>query len=192
MRRVEEMIAVRATAARAMHVLLTVARFRDWQAPDVTMTPRESTPVLGVGDRFRLEVLVGLRFDYVVEAATEREVVFAFDGPWRGQERWSFVPDGADTVVRRVYEVETRTPLENAAWGTVGRALVAAHYKFELPRFRDVVERDPGPRGEIEPPSSPRVVPPRGEGAAPERPGADAPGASAWTPDAPPFPVDDA
>jgi hypothetical protein len=33
---------------------------------------------------------------------------------------------------------------------TLGRTLVLAHYKFEMSRFRDAVEREPGPRAEIE------------------------------------------
>ncbi|HEU4641432.1 MAG TPA: hypothetical protein VFS44_03185 [Gemmatimonadaceae bacterium] len=187
-KRVEEMIAVRATAARAMDVLLTVARFREWQAPDVTMTPRAGAPRLTVGDRFDLEAVVGVRFACLVEAVSGREVVFAFDGPWSGRERWSFVPDGAEIVVRRVYEVEPRGALEGMAWRTVGAALVAAHYKYELPRFRDVVEREPGPRAEIEPPAP---VPPVRAERAPEARGGAAEG-GAGPSDAPPFPVDDA
>lgn len=203
--RIEEMIAVRAAAPVAMHALLTVARFDEWQAPDVTMVPATSAPMLAVGDRFQLEVLAGLRFDYVVEGASARDVVFAFDGPWRGHERWSFVPDGAETLVRRMYEVEEGSPLAATAWRTVGRMLVAAHYKLELPRFRAVVERAGGARAEIEAPAADRTrVDARsaaGQGTAPDAP--HAPGASgADTPaespadrppsDGPPFPVDDA
>ncbi len=41
------------------------------------------------------------------------------------------------------------------AFNTVGRALIAAHYKLELARFRALVERHPGPRAEIEAPAEP-------------------------------------
>lgn len=197
MSRVEEMVAVRAAAPQAMRVLLTVARFREWQAPDATMVPLTAAPVLSVGDRFRLKIVGGLAFEYLVEGVSDREVVLAFDGPWRGSERWSFVPDGAETLVRRVYEVDDRTPLEWLAWRTVGAALVAVHFKVELPRFRDAVERAPGPRAEIESSAAsvrvePRAVPepPAGAGEPPAEP----PPPSSTAPDDTdtlPFPVDD-
>jgi hypothetical protein len=98
---------------------------------------------------------------------SDREVVFAFQGPWSGRERWSFVADGAETVVRRVYEVQDSSVLGELAWRGVGRPLVLAHFKLELSRFGAAVERDPGPRAEIEPPAG------------------DAPSA------APSFPIDD-
>lgn len=201
MSRVEEMIAVRAAAPQALRALLTVARFREWQAPDATMVPLTAAPVLSVGDRFRLAIVGGLGFEYLVEAVSDREVVLAFDGPWRGHERWSFVPDGAETLVRRVYEVDDRTPLEWLAWRTLGAALVAVHYKLELPRFRDAVERAPGPRAEIESSAGARVESRavREEIAAPDGRAPD-PGAPAEPPppsaprddeDTLPFPVDD-
>ncbi|HXE59278.1 MAG TPA: SRPBCC family protein [Gemmatimonadaceae bacterium] len=150
MNRVEELIVVPATPAQAMRALLTVDRAREWMAPDVHLVPRTSAPALGVGDRFALELFGGMRFDYVVEATSDREVVLVYDGSWRGQERWSFVADGADTLVRRSYEVEGGSPLAALAWGTVGHAIVAMHMRFELSRFRSAILSNPGPRGEIE------------------------------------------
>jgi uncharacterized protein YndB with AHSA1/START domain len=150
MSRVEEMTAVRATPAQAMRALLSPARIRQWVAPDVTVTVHGSTDRLLPGDRFSVEGLAGPRFDYQVEAASEREVVLSFSGPWRGEERWSFVADGADTIVRRAYDVTGADGLAALAWRTIGRPLVLAHFKLELSRFRDLVEREPGVRGEIE------------------------------------------
>ena len=149
MSRIEEMVAVRATISQAMHHLLTIDRMRAWIAPDMALLPRSASPTLSPGDRFRLEALGAVGFDYVVEAITDREVVLSFEGPWDGRERWSFVADGAETIVRRAYEVNDDSVGGWAAW-TVGRPLVLAHYKFELSRFREAVEREPGPRGEIE------------------------------------------
>lgn len=180
MMRIEEMIAVPAAPAQAIRTLVSPARLREWVAPDVTVTPRTAAPTLGPGDHLRLELLGSLRFDYVVEGVSDREVLFAFDGPWRGRERWSFVADGAETLVRRVYEVDERSPLGALAWRTAGWALVSAHYKLELARFRAAVARDPGPRAEIEPPPT---------GATP--PTSPPPGSASPPPDTPPFPVDD-
>ena len=170
--RVEELIVVRASAAQAMQTLLTAARLPEWVSPHLTVSPLTDASTLGTGDRFRLHVLGGITFDYLVEATSEREVVLSFRGPWSGRERWSFVPDGAETVVRRVYEVDEGSLAGELAWRTVGRALVIAHFKLELSRFRDAVERHPGPRAEI-------AAPPN------EKPSTTPEG------DRPPFPVDD-
>ena len=164
MSRIEEMIAVGATIPQAMHHLLTIDRMRAWIAPDMALLPRGAAPTLGPGDRFRLEALGYVHFDYVVEAITDREVVLSFDGPWTGSERWSFVADGAETIVRRAYDVADDSVAGWTAWNTIGRPLVLAHYKYELSRFREAVEREPGPRGEIEgqragAPSTKRVEP---------------------------------
>ena len=150
MSRIEEMVAVRATLPQAMRHLLTVDRIRAWIAPDMVLFPRGESPTLAPGDRFRLEALGTVGFDYVVEAITDREVVLSFEGPWAGSERWSFVADGAETIVRRAYEVSGDSLAGWSMWMTLGRTLVLAHYKFELSRFRDAVEREPGPRAEIE------------------------------------------
>lgn len=179
MTRIEELIVVPATPAQAMRALLTVARAHDWMAPDVTLVPRTSSPVLGAGDHFALELFGGMRFEYVIEATSDREVALTYDGPWSGAERWSFVADGAETLVRRSYEVQGGSPLAAFAWGTVGRTVVAMHLRFELSRLKSAIERDPGPRGEIEATSEPRH-------SAPRDPSADSGGARR-----PPFPVDD-
>jgi hypothetical protein len=144
------MVAVKATIAQAMRHLLTVDRIRTWIAPDMALIPRGASPTLGPGDRFRLEALGAVGFDYVVEAITDREVVMSFEGPWTGSERWSFVADGAETIVRRAYDVSDDSLAGWTAWTTIGRPLVLAHYKFELSRFKEAVEREPGPRAEIE------------------------------------------
>ena len=178
MTRIEELVVVPATPAQAMRALLTVARAHDWMAPDVNLVPRTSNPVLGAGDRFVLELFGGMRFEYVIEATSDREVAFTYDGPWQGAERWSFVADGAETLVRRTYEVQGGSPLAAFAWGTVGRAVVAMHIRFELSRFKSAIQHDPGPRGEIEPTSGPLRSTPKdsgGDGVASR----------------PPFPVDD-
>lgn len=174
MSRVEEMTALRVAPAQAMRVLVTAERFREWVAPDVSVTPLTASPTLAPGDRFRLEVLGRVSFEYTVEAATEREVVFAFRGPWSGEERWSFIADGADTIVRRIYDVRDGDGLALLAWRTVGMPLVVAHLKMELARFRALAERSPGPRAEIEP-----------------RAGAELPADAPLAADVP-FPVDDA
>lgn len=150
MSKVEEIVAVRATPAQVMRTLVTVARFDEWTAPDVTLTAHTRAVTLSPGDRLQLQVLGGATFDYVVEGASDRELVFSFTGPWSGEERWSIIADGAETLVRRVYDVRDTHGLTGLAWPTVGRALVMAHFKLELARFRDVVERSPGPAGEIE------------------------------------------
>ncbi|MDQ3698922.1 MAG: hypothetical protein M3373_13025 [Gemmatimonadota bacterium] len=150
MSRVEEMVAVKVAPPQAMRVLAATARFAEWVAPDASVTFMSPSPTLAPGDRFRLDVLGPVSFRYTVEAATDRDMVFAFEGPWSGQERWSFVADGSETIVRRVYEVREVSGLAMLAWETLGRALVIAHYKLELARFRDAVERSPGPRAEIE------------------------------------------
>ena len=150
MSRIEEMIAVGATIPRAMHHLLTIERMRAWIAPDMALLPRGSSPTLAPGDRFRLEALGAVGFDYVVEAITDREVVLSFEGPWMGSERWSFVADGAETIVRRAYDVTDDSVAGWTVWMTIGRPLVLAHFKFELSRFREAVEQEAGPRGEIE------------------------------------------
>lgn len=149
MSRIEEMVAVRAALPPTMRHLLTIDSMRAWIAPDVALLPRSNEPTLAPGARFRLEVIGAVGFEYVVEAITDREVVLSFDGPWSGTERWSFVADGAETIVRRSYETQAETVGAWAAWKTIGRPLVLAHYKFELSRFRDAVEADPGPRAEI-------------------------------------------
>ena len=159
MDRVEEMTVVRASIPRTMR-MLTTGRFAEWVAPDVTATPTSISPILAPGDRFRIEVLGGLGFDYLVEAVSDREVVLSFHGLWDGRERWSFIPDGAETIVRRVYEIDERSSIPALAWRTVGRALVSGHFKVELARFRAAVERDPGPRAEIERGESPAPPPP--------------------------------
>lgn len=134
-----------------MRALVTAARLEEWVAPDVNLTPLTGAKILSPGDRLRLRILGGPSFDYTVEATTDREVVFSFTGPWSGQERWSFMADGAETIVRRIYEVDDTPGLAGLAWPTLGRALVTAHYKLELMRFREMIERNPGPAGEIEP-----------------------------------------
>lgn len=150
MSRVEEMIAIRAAPAQVMRQFVAVDRMKEWVAPDVAITSQSRAATLAPGHRFRLTPIGGPAFDYTVEGATDREVAMAFAGPWSGEERWSFIPDGADTIARRVYEVRDPGGLIGLAWATVGRALVMAHFKLELVRFRDMVERDPGPLAEIE------------------------------------------
>ena len=150
MSRIEEMVAVSAAIPQAMRQLLTIDRMRAWIAPDIAVLPRSASATLAPGDRFRLEALGTVHFEYVVEAITDREVVLSFEGPWTGSERWSFVADGAETIVRRAYEVTDDSLAGWTGWMTIGRPLVLAHYKFELSRFREAVEREPGPKGEIE------------------------------------------
>lgn len=174
---VEELVAVPGVPAQAMRALLTPARAREWMAWDVRLTPRQGGATLGTGDRFTIELFGGLEFDYLIEATSDREIVLSFDGPWRGHERWSFVADGAETLVRRSYAVEGGSVLAALAWGTVGRAVVSAHLRHELSRFREAVAREPGPRGEIAAASLREDVPVREvSGDAGRRP---------------PFPVDD-
>lgn len=153
MTRIEEIVTIRASASQALRTLRDHHRAGDWMAPDLTFTPMSLSPVLTPGDRFRIELVAGLGFDYTVEAVTDRELVFHFRGPWSGEERWSFIPDGAETLVRRRYEVSDHGAVPHLAFSTLGRALVVAHYKLELSRFRTLVERDPGPRAEIQPPA---------------------------------------
>lgn len=155
---VEEMIVVRAAPSQAMRALLTPSRMTEWVAPDVSVTVLTATERLLPGDRFRLEGILGPAFDYQVEAASEREVVLSFEGSWRGEERWSFVGDGADTIVRRSYRVREALGLNAVAWRTVGRAVVMVHFKLELSRFKNLLEREPGIRAEIESPSLGRDV----------------------------------
>jgi uncharacterized protein YndB with AHSA1/START domain len=151
MSKVEEITAIRASPSQVMRALVTASRLPEWVAPDVTLTPLTRTATFGPGDRLRLRILGGPSFDYSVEAASEREIVFAFTGPWSGEERWSFIADGAETIARRTYEVRDARGWAGLAWPTIGRALVMAHYKLELMRFREMIERDPGTVGEIEP-----------------------------------------
>ena len=147
-----------ATAGRAVDVLLGAREITRWVAPDVSVTLHSRVARLGPGDRFRIQVFGALVFEYVVEAVSEREVVFSFRGPWDGSERWSFIADGAETIVRRVHEPRGASLVGGLAWSTVGRMAMMAHMKLELARFRDLVEREPGPRGEIEAPGSPPEV----------------------------------
>jgi hypothetical protein len=149
MRRIEEMTTVGAGAAQAMALLRDHRRAGEWISPDLVFSPLSVSPLLTPGDRFRLSLLGGIGFEYLVEAITDREVVLAFWGPWTGRERWSFVPDGAETIVRRTYEVTDLHGVPALLFDTAGRAVIGAHYKVELPRFRAAVERDPGPRAEI-------------------------------------------
>jgi hypothetical protein len=149
MERIEEMTAVAVAVPQALRALTTVSRLEQWIAPDITVTPLTRAETLGPGDRFRMSAL-GVAFDYLVEAVSDREVVFSFSGSWSGRERWSFIADGSETLVRRVYEVTDGSLAAALVWRTVGRLLVLAHFKVELARFRAAVERDPGPRGEIE------------------------------------------
>jgi hypothetical protein len=160
MTRIEEIVTVASSTTQALRVMRDHARARDWMAPDLTFTPISLSPLLTPGDRFRIELVAGLGFDCTVEAVSDRELVLEFRGPWSGRERWSFIADGAETIVRRTYEVTELGAIPALAFNTVGRALIAAHYKLELARFRAVVERDPGARAEIEgPPSSARSFP---------------------------------
>lgn len=152
MDRIEELITVRASAARALDVLLDIGSLRRWAAPDVSVVPLTHASRLGPGDRFRILVLGAFAFEYTLEAVSEREVVLAFTGPWSGSERWSFIADGAETIVRRVHEVHDSSLVGALAWNTVGRMGVLAHFKLELTRFRDLAEREPGTRAEIEAP----------------------------------------
>lgn len=157
---VEELITVHAGAAQARRALTSAERRAAWIAPHVTVVPVSLSPSLAPGDRFRIEAPGGMGMDYLVEAVSEREVVMAFSGMWTGHERWSFVPDGADTIVRRVYDVDDAAPFAALAWMTVGRAMVMAHFKLEMSRFRAAVERDPGMRAEIPAPAG-AAEPPR-------------------------------
>lgn len=171
MDRVEELTTVRASAARALDVLLETANLKRWVAPDISVTPLTLATRLGPGDRFRIRVLGPLMFDYTVEAVSEREVALSFTGPWSGRERWSFIADGTETIVRRVHEVNDGSLLGSLAWNSVGRVGVIAHFKLELSRFRELAEREPGASAEIE-------APQRRESIASE-------------PEPPSFPVDD-
>ena len=155
MSRVEVMTTIQVSAARALRLLRTPSSFADWMAPDVAMVPVSVSTPLAPGDRFRVEAaMLGAGLDYLVEAVSDREVVFAFSGAWSGRERWSFIADGTETIVRRVYEVsDDSAPLALLAWRTAGRPVVAAHFRIELARFRELAEREPGPRAEIEPPA---------------------------------------
>ncbi len=168
---VEELVTIRASAARALDLLLDIQNLRRWVAPDISITPLTLAKRLGPGDRFRIRVLGPLVFDYTVEGVSEREVALAFTGPWSGSERWSFIADGAETIVRRVHEVHGGSLVGALAWNSVGRIGVMAHFKLELSRFRDLAQREPGVPAEIEAP------PPR------ESLGAE--------PEPPSFPVDD-
>jgi hypothetical protein len=150
MDRVEELITIRASAERALDVLLDTRMLGHWVAPDVWVTPLTRASRLGPGDRFRIHVLGALVFEYTLEAISEREVALAFTGPWSGTERWSFIADGADTIVRRVHEVRDNSLVGALAWNTFGRLGVLAHFKLELSRFRDLAEREPGAPAEIE------------------------------------------
>jgi len=157
MERIEEVTVAAVAVPQALRALTTTSRFDQWVAPDVTITPLTRTETLGPGDRLRVSVM-GMAFEYLVEAVSEREVVFSFSGVWSGRERWSFIADGAETLIRRVYEVTDGSAAAALLWRTVGKMLVLAHFKLELARFRASVERDPGPRAEIEPPPHPRSV----------------------------------
>jgi hypothetical protein len=153
MDRVEELITIRASAARALDVLLDTRNLKRWVAPDVAVIPLTHASRLGPGDRFRIHVLGALVFEYTLEAVSEREVALAFTGPWSGSERWSFIADGAETIVRRVHEVRDGSLVGALAWNTFGRVGVLAHFKLELSRFRDLAEREPGTPAEIEAPA---------------------------------------
>jgi hypothetical protein len=146
---VEEVVVVRASAPQVRRAFSNTALMARWVAPDVSVQLASATRTLLPGERFRLSVLAGLRFDYLVEAESEREVALSFSGPWNGRECWSFVADGPETIVRRRYEVDDRSLLLALGFRTVGWAVVTAHLKIELMRFRDLVEHSPGVRAEI-------------------------------------------
>jgi hypothetical protein len=198
MERVEELTVVNASAARALDVLLASGNLERWVAPDIAVTPLTSASRLGPGDRFRIQVLGTFAFEYMIEAVSEREVVFSFSGPWSGSERWSFIADGAETIVRRVHEVHDGSLTGALAWSTVGRMAVMAHFKVELARFRELVEQEPGVRGEIESAGSPprEVEPTRApEITSESRPEpnqrSNSKDGSSMGREPPPFPVDD-
>ncbi|HEX6965653.1 MAG TPA: hypothetical protein VF166_07615 [Gemmatimonadaceae bacterium] len=186
MERIEDMTAAAVAVPQALRALVTTSRFAEWVAPDVSFTPLTRADMLGPGDRFRVSVM-GMAFEYLVEAVSEREVIFAFSGAWSGRERWSFIADGSETLIRRVYEVSEGSLAMALLWRTVGRMLVLAHFKMELARFRTSVERNPGPRGEIEPSSRARSVHHDSERPASERPESDA----STSEPASPFPIDE-
>jgi len=146
---VEEVVVVRAAAPQVRRAFSNTGLMPRWIAPDVSVQLSSGTGTLLPGERFRLSVLAGLRFDYLVEAESEREVALSFSGPWNGRERWSFVADGPETIVRRRYEADDRSLLLALGFRTVGWAVVTAHLKIELLRFRDLVEHEPGVRAEI-------------------------------------------
>lgn len=165
MDRIEELVTIRASAERALDVLLDIRKLARWVAPDVSVVPLTHASRLGPGDHFRIHVLGALVFEYTLEAISEREVALTFTGPWSGRERWSFIADGAETIVRRVHEVRDGSLVGALAWNTFGRIGVLAHFKLELSRFRDLAERDPGAPAEIEArepsePISPESEPP--------------------------------
>ncbi len=150
MMRVEEMTTVKASAQAARKTLTDPECMARWVAPNVTVRALSGTPELAPGDRFRVDAFGAPEVDYLVEAVTDREVVFSFTGPWQGRERWSFIADGAETIVRRTYEVEESESLAGLAFRAVGRAVVSAHFKLELSRFRDVAEAAGRPPAQIE------------------------------------------
>ncbi|HET7585635.1 MAG TPA: hypothetical protein VFK13_12045 [Gemmatimonadaceae bacterium] len=150
MSNVSAMTAVRSTPQRARDVLLTVAYFDRWISPELRMRVRGGATTLKPGDRFRMEVPGGIGLEYEVEAVTDREVVFTFTGPWDGRERWSFIADGEETIVRRVHEARYADLVQELTWRLVGMPIVTAHFTWEMGRFRRVVEKEPGVRGEIE------------------------------------------
>ncbi|MEP6689827.1 MAG: SRPBCC family protein [Gemmatimonadaceae bacterium] len=155
--RIEEMITAAVPAAQARRALTDGTRFGQWVAPHVSVRALALSPSLAPGDRFQIDAPGTPTFDYLVEAVSDREVVFSFTGAWRGRERWSFIADGADTIVRRTYEVDDANPIAELAWRTLGRPLVTAHFKWELARFRDLAMRGPSVRAEIE--ASPTAPP---------------------------------
>jgi hypothetical protein len=178
MTRIEEMTTVSGGVTQAMRLLRETRRISDWMSPDLSFVPISVTASLNPGDRFRVSPIVGPSFEYLVEAVSDRELIMSFWGPWCGRERWSFIADAAETVVRRVYEVTDAGSLPAIIVDTVIRAVVSTHYKLELSRFRALVEHHPGPRAEIpsgEPPSPPSRIGAEGGDAKPS----------------PDFPVDD-
>ncbi len=183
---VSAMTAVRSTPQRAREVLLTVARFGAWMSPELTLRVRGGATKFKPGDHFRVEVPGGMGFDYEVEVVSDREVVFSFRGPWSGRERWSFIADGAETIVRRVHDVVEESGVDGLLWRVVGRPLVAAHFAWEMARFRATVEREPGVRGEIEPRGSraPSAGAAKGEAGASQAAGSSAAASDSTAPDA--------
>ena len=66
MTRVEEMISVAVSTQQAIRLLVTTARFADWVSPDITVAPLTAAPKLSPGDRFRLTLLGGFAFEYLL------------------------------------------------------------------------------------------------------------------------------
>lgn len=140
----EQSVFVRASAATVERCITEYALMHEWLNPALRCEPFGDRWTTDLGGKSRFVIQIPWLEPTLVSTVVEREpglVVWAFDGFFRGQDRWECQPTDIGTQLLNRFEFSIPNPLVSFGFKTFAASWTQADMKAQLQRLKGVAER---------------------------------------------------